>query len=305
MARGAVESTRLPRGVIVPLVTPFAEDLEIDWDAFDRHVERLLAAGVSALLVADLVGEAWALTVGEKVELFHRAARAARGRATLVAKISEPALPSATVLGRAARDAGIDAVKVILPGGIRPTPAAALDYLLAAAEPADLPFLVETNGAEVASSVLDRLAERPDFVGIEETSLDLDQFQTLVERYGSRVPVYCGAEDVLGPELVVGAAGFMTATPNFAPEFMLDLWAAASAGDCGRLLALSARLRRYRRLLRPELAVGRPAFVTYSKAALDLLGQPAGPPRPPLQPLGQAEREELAAVLRDAFSLPA
>jgi dihydrodipicolinate synthase/N-acetylneuraminate lyase len=36
------------------------------------------------------------------------------------------------------------------------------------------------------------------------------------------------------------------------------------------------------------------------KAAMELVGRPAGPPRPPLLPLTPAEREELAAILRPA-----
>ncbi|MCL4465543.1 MAG: dihydrodipicolinate synthase family protein [Chloroflexi bacterium] len=294
---------RALRGPVVPVITPFATDLAIDWAAFTSHLERLLAAGIEALLLADLVGESWALTMAEKKALFHRAAQTAGGRALLLGKISESALASAAELGQAAREAGLHAVKVILPAGIRPGEQEALDYLLAAAAPSGLPFMVETNGTEVPYPVLDRLAERPDFLGIEETSLNLDHFQTLLERYGEKVPVFCGAEDVLGPELLVGAAGFMTASPNFAPEFMLRLWVAAREGDAVRVRELSGRLRRLRALLKPELAAGRPAFVTYSKAALALLGHPAGPPRPPLRSLDSEEMERLAVVLQEQLGV--
>ncbi|MHB1414948.1 MAG: dihydrodipicolinate synthase family protein [Chloroflexota bacterium] len=291
-------------GVMVPLITPFAANLDVDWDAYDRHVEWLLAEGVRVLLAADLVGEAWALTMEEKALLFQRTARVARGRAVVVAKISEPALRSAAALAIMARDAGVDAVKVTLPAGIRPADEETLAYLLQAALPAGLPFLVESNGDDVSLGVLDRLVERPDFVGVEEAGQSLDRLQTLVERYGTDVPVICGAEDVLGWALLSGAAGFMTASPNFAPSFMADLAEAGRAADAVQTLALFGRLRRFRALLRADLAAGRPVFASYAKAALVLLGRPVGPPRPPLRPLTRAETAALAAVLGEELGLP-
>ncbi|MGH9201024.1 MAG: dihydrodipicolinate synthase family protein, partial [Vicinamibacterales bacterium] len=185
------------RGMMVPLVTPFTSSFDIDWPAFDEHVARLLSCGIDVLIPADLVGEAWALTFDEKVMLFERTVRLAAGRATVVAKLSESAVPSALRLARAARSVGMDAVKVVLPT-VSEEHGAIDEYVQAAGPASGLPFLVETSGAEVSVALLDRLTEDPGFVGIEETSLDLDRFDGLVERYGSRVPVIAGAEDVLG-----------------------------------------------------------------------------------------------------------
>ena len=291
------------RGPMVPLVTPYTDELEIDWPGFDGLVERLLAAGSKVLLAADLVGEAWALTIAEKEALYAATARAAGGRALVVAKLSEPALANAQQLARAAGQAGAAAVKVVLPAGVRPRDDEAYDYLTAAVAPAALPFLVETNGEEVSLAVLRRLAEREDFVGVEETSQDAGRYGTLKELLGPRVAVICGAEDVLGQALRAGAHGFMTASPNFAPAFMASLWAAAAARDWERLAELQARLGRFRALFRADLAAGRPAFAPYAKAALALLGHPVGPPRPPLSPLTASEQAELRAVLAEALGL--
>ncbi|MHB1133451.1 MAG: dihydrodipicolinate synthase family protein [Chloroflexota bacterium] len=291
------------RGPMVPLVTPFRDNLEIDWPAFDALVERLLASGITVLLAADLVGEAWALTLEEKAALVERTVRVARGRAVVVAKLYEAAPKNVAALARAAREAGADAVKVVLPPGVHADDEETYAYLVGAAAPADLPFLVETNGDEVSLAVLRRLAARDDFVGLEETSQNLERYQTLAEQLGGRVPVICGAEDVLGYALCAGARGFMTASPNFAPAFMAAMWSAAEAQDWARVLVLHGQLRRFRALFRADLASGRPAFVTYAKAALDLLGHPAGPPRPPLTRLSPEKTAELRPVLSDAFGL--
>ncbi len=290
------------RGPMAPLVTPFAPSLDIDWAAFDAHVTRLLSHGVEVLVPADLVGEAWALTVEEKARLFARTVELSASRAAVVAKISAPALPAAMELARAAREAGVDAIKVPFP--TESADGASLQtYVEAAIADSGLPFLVETSAADVPVTVLDRLAARPDFVGIEETALDLDRFDWMVQHYGARVPVIAGSEDVLGFTLLLGASGFMTATPNFAPGFMRELWEAAAAGQARATLDLCRRLRRYRRLFQHDLRAGRPMFVPYTKAALELLGHPVGHPRPPLRSLTDSERDVLRATLREAFGL--
>ncbi len=290
------------RGVMVPLVTPFTASLTIDWPAFDDHVSRLLASGIEVLIPADLVGEAWALEFDEKVRLFERTVRLARGRAIVLAKISEPSLPAASRLAREAASVGADAVKVPLPAD--PGGHEALDeYVNAVGPGSGLPFLLETSGTDIPIQLIDRLAGHPEIVGIEEPGLDLDRFDMLVQRYGAHIPIIAGSEDVLGFTLLLGASGFMTASPNFAPGFMRALWAAAAAADAATTVDLYRRLRRYRRLFEPDLRAGRPLFVSYTKAALDVLGHSVGPPRPPLRRLSDAERRVLTVTLRDALGL--
>ena len=290
------------RGLMVPLVTPFTPSLAIDWPAFDAHVARMLAAGVSVLIPGDLVGEAWSLTVDERRALLERTVELARGRAVVLAKVAETSLPGAAYFAALAREAGAAAVKVVLPPDAVAGPT--LDAYVEAAGPGSgLPFLFETSAGDVALTVIDHWANHTGLVGIEETSLDLDRFDVLVERHGPRLAIIAGSEDALGFTLLLGAAGFMTATPNVAPTFMTWLWDAAARGDAARTLALYRRLRRYRRLFQSDLRVGRPMFAAYTKASLGMLGHDVGPTRPPLRGLTEAERNVLRVVLCEALEL--
>ena len=288
---------------MVPLVTPFTSSLTIDWPAFDEHVSRLLGAGVEVFIPADLVGEGWALEFEEKLRLFERTVRLAGGRAIVIAKISEPSLPAASRLARQAASVGVDAVKVAVPADSLGHEAID-EYVNAIGPGSGLPFLLETTGPEIAIGVVEGLVRHPALLGIEETSLDLDHFDMLVQRYGAQIPIIAGSEDVLGFTLLLGAAGFMTASPNFAPAFMRALWSAAASADAATTIDLYRRLRRYRRLFSAEVRAGRPLFVSYTKAALDLLGHPVGPPRPPLRRLSDADRRALGVTLRDALGVP-
>jgi 4-hydroxy-tetrahydrodipicolinate synthase len=287
---------------MVPLITPFRDALDIDWSAFDEHVLRMLAAGMTVLMPGDLVGEAWALTFEEKVSLFERTVRLSAGRAIVVAKLSEPALPGIVALARAARAASVDAVKITMPPSLIDHEAAH-EYVMAAVQASGVPFLIETGGREVPLAALDRLIGDSRCAGVEETGLDLDRFDELILRFGARLPVIAGSEDALGYTLLLGASGFMTATPNVAPAFMRALWEAGAARDAPSTLAQYRRLLGYRRLFAADVKAGQPMFVSYTKAAMELMGYRAGPPRPPLRRLSDAECRTLTATLRDCLDL--
>jgi 4-hydroxy-tetrahydrodipicolinate synthase len=218
-----------------------------------------------------------------------------------VAKLSEPTLAGQVRLAERAVAAGASAIKLALPHQFRAQDdAVAVEWLLAPARATGLPFMVESDG-DLTIQVLDRLCEEATFLGFEETTRDPIRFFDLVRRYGERVAVIAGSEDVLAFTLLAGAQGFMTATPNFAPAFMRDMLAAARAGDALRVMPLFASLREFRALFWDGVRRGVPLFASYGKASLALLGRPVGPPRPPLRPLTKDEVAALRGVLQRAF----
>lgn len=287
-------------GVTVPLVTPFDQSgFEIDRARLGFHADRVVSQGASCLLAADLVGQSWALPQSEKMTVVRTAAEAAGGRAPVIAKLSEAGLTDQVSVARAFRAAGADAIKVAAPMSTRAADdAQLLRWLTAAGEAATMPFSVE-GYADVPVRVLEELCRHELFLGYEEASRDVAASQDLVSRFVSDTTVIAGSEDVLPYTLLAGAQGLMTATPNSAMEFMLDLFATARSGDPAKTFAQFKKLRAYRLLFDSDLKRGVYAFVTYTKESLAALGHPVGPPRPPLAPLS-AVRRRAAPVLPGA-----
>jgi len=78
----------------------------------------------------------------------------------------------------------------------------------------------------------------------------------------------------------------------FAPRLCADVLAAFHAGDRAAATALQDRLIPLDKEIVSKLG---PAGV---KAAMDAVGLYGGPPRPPLAPLGPAERERVSLLVR-------
>jgi dihydrodipicolinate synthase/N-acetylneuraminate lyase len=91
--------------------------------------------------------------------------------------------------------------------------------------------------------------------------------------------------------LCVGASGWVSGVADVAPAACVELYGLLSRGE----------LEPARELYRPMLPLARfdmtRKLVQYFKAALDQIGLPGGPTRPPRLPLTEAEHDQLTAAM--------
>jgi 4-hydroxy-tetrahydrodipicolinate synthase len=102
---------------------------------------------------------------------------------------------------------------------------------------------------------------------------------------------YCGDDPVNLPWLAIGAAGFVSVHGHIVGDRLHEMIDAYAAGDGGTALRL------HRELLPVYTGMTRTQGVITTKAALAMLGLPAGPVRPPLADATAAETEQLRADL--------
>ena len=65
-------------GVIPPVITPYHEDLSIDFDAYGILLEHLVASGAHAVIVGGTTGEYYLQTTEERVQLIQKGKRCAK-----------------------------------------------------------------------------------------------------------------------------------------------------------------------------------------------------------------------------------
>ena len=102
-------------GTHTALVTPFQDDLSIDWSAFEKLVEGQLAGGITGLVPVGTTGESPALDHEEQIELVKRTVKLAKGKAKIIAGTGTNATRSTIAMSQAAERAGADAIMVVVP----------------------------------------------------------------------------------------------------------------------------------------------------------------------------------------------
>jgi 4-hydroxy-tetrahydrodipicolinate synthase len=301
-------------GVICATVTPIADDgFAIDWEGVRSNARWLVDYGVRTLVVNGSIGEYASLEETDRRRLVEETVAAVAGRARVVAGCSHNVPGRAVELCRHADAAGADAVMLMAPSYFRYGGGEVVDFFQYVDDRVRLPFLVYNNpaisGADLPVDAVAALATLPGFLGLKEASANLTRYLDLVLRFGDRFPIVAANESCLFHTLAAGSSGCMTASAAFAPTLLSDLLGAVNAGDRDDARRQWVRLRAFRKLMQADIDAGRPAYLPYTKAAMNCLGLRGGRPHFPMAPLGEVEvarlRHTLSAVMGLAVVEPA
>lgn len=288
------------RGVIPPLATPLHEDGSLNVGAIPALVEYVLAAGVHGVFATGSQGEAFALSADERRQVLDAVLAAVNGRVPVMAGTGAITTRDAVALSRAAESAGADCLSVITPYFVTPAKDELYAHFAEIASAVTIPVLAYSNpsrtgGVRLAPETLARLAaEFPNFSGVKDSSGDLAETSNLIRACPPEFRVFVGRDSLLYGGLCYGAVGAVALTANLIPELLVGVYDAFCAGDHARARALQERVT----LLRESMA-GVGSYPAPVKAGLALLGVPVGPPRRPIRPLNDAQRERLRALLRE------
>jgi 5-dehydro-4-deoxyglucarate dehydratase len=289
------------RGVLAFPITPYDGDGALDEAGVRANAGWLAASGIHALVAPSGTGELFGLSPAECSAVVATTVDAAAGRIPVIAGVGFGPRVGADLARQAERD-GASGILILPPYYAHPDPDALLRYIAAIAAATSLGVLVYARDSTVLGpDQLERLArDVPNLIGFKDGRGDVRLFQRLrehiVDRFGAERFVWlAGAgDDLVAPYFAVGAEGFTSSLACFWPEASLELYRLARDGDQPGLLEF------HRRVVRPfyDLRQRRRGYeVSVMKAAMDLLGHPAGPVRPPLADLSADERSELRAIL--------
>lgn len=288
---------RPPFGIIPAMVTPLTADDAINERALRRLANHLIDGGCHALFAIGSQGEFWAFSAEEKQRVWEIVVAEARGRVPVYAGTAAVTTREAIALTRLAEKAGADAVSVLTPYFISPNDNELFDHYKAIAESTTLPVLLYSNpartGVRLSTSLVARLAEVPNIVGIKDSTGDLELAAEYIRTAPEKFSVLMGRDTLIYAGLLYGAKGAIAATANVKPRLVADIYDKFLAGD------LEGARRAQRALAPLRLAFSWGTFPVVIKEALDLMGMEGGPSRAPVGPLTGEQRERLKGVLVD------
>jgi 4-hydroxy-tetrahydrodipicolinate synthase len=289
-------------GALTALVTPFTGDGRVDWVAFRRLVHQQVAAGIDGLVPCGTTGEAPTLSSKERARLIDVAVETVAEwqtsrRVHVVAGTGTNDTAATITATRRAAALGADAALVVAPYYNRPDQRMLESHFRAVADAGDLPIVVynvpSRTGTNVDSDTFLRLAEHPRVVAVKEASGNLEQIARICRERPPDVAVLAGDDAWTLAVLAMGGDGVVSVASNEIPGEMVALCASARAGDW-----LEARSK-HERWLPLFLANfrGGPNPVPAKAALVEMGILEYDTVRPPLLPLSDTARAELAGVL--------
>jgi 4-hydroxy-tetrahydrodipicolinate synthase len=304
-----MHTSQLPRGVIVPTITPLLEQDRLDVAALERVVDRVLAGGVQGLFLVGSCGEGPSLSQRLKREVVERVCRQVARRATVIVCVSDPSPVQSADLAACAADSGANAIAVAPPFYYPLTQPELYEYMTRRAAEFALPLISYNFPALVKvkfqPDTVRRLLDNPRVVGFKDTSGDIDYFQE-IRRVTSDRPdfrLYMGPEHLLVAATRLGGDGGVCGGANVMPRLLADIYQAAADGDSDRLAPLTELLASLGDIY--QCGEG-PAVnaIRGLKAALAELGIGNGRPADPLLPATQAQRQAIADKVRLLLKSP-
>ena len=222
------------RGVYAIPVTPFNDDLSVDWDSLRKCVEFSVEAGAHGIVVPVNASEGPFLTDTERKQVLQVAIEVVDGAVPIVGGVSGTSTTQSVDLTRNAAELGADSVMAMPPNGA--TSSIMWDHFAAIAEAGQLPVWIQNNkppaGPIVPTDMMVRMlneVEHVDYVK-EESNLPGQVMTELFEKAGGAIRGVMGGMGGRYPvdEYRRGSCGTMPA--GHITDAHARLWDALEAG---------------------------------------------------------------------------
>lgn len=289
------------QGSGVALVTPFKDNLEVDYEQLRKLTEYHIEHGTDCIVVCGTSGEASTLTEEEHLEAIAVVAEQANGRIPVVAGTGSNDTRTAIYLSQEAEKCGVDGLLIVTPYYNKATQAGLKAHYTAIAEAVNIPIIMYNVQSRTGCNILPETAidlakKVKNIVAIKEASGNISQVATLSalnEEAGHVLDIYSGNDDQILPILSLGGIGVISVTANIIPEDTHDLVAKYLEGDTAKSKRLQLKAINLCHALFSEV---NPIPV---KKATQLMGMTNGKVRMPLTEMEEKNAEKLEKAMRD------
>ncbi|MDD4570207.1 MAG: 4-hydroxy-tetrahydrodipicolinate synthase [Tepidanaerobacteraceae bacterium] len=276
--------------VITAMVTPFDEELKVDYKALEKLIEHLLATGTDTLLVAGTTGESPTLSDEEKLELFKASKSITGGRAKIMAGTGSNSTLNSVELSKKAENIGVDGLLLVSPYYNKPTQEGLYQHFKAIAQAVDIPVVPYNVPGRTAVTIepetLARLSQIKNVVAVKDAGGNLDKTgKTRV--LAPELMVYSGDDSLTLPMLALGAKGVISVASHIVGSEIQEMITSFEKGDTKKAEQIHLKLFN---IFKTLFVITNPIPV---KTALNMIGVPVGGLR---QPLGLADENTMVAL---------
>lgn len=214
-------------GTGVALVTPFDEQLQVDYQGLKKLLVHIADSQVRYLVVHGTTGEAATTTPKEQKEIITFIRAQNPKQLALVLGISGNSTQGVLQAINNMDWQGIEAVMVASPYYNKPSQEGIYEHYKAIADASPVPVLLYNvparTGSNIAAATTLRLSIHPNIIGIKEASGDLVQCMEIAQQKQDDFLLISGEDMLTLPMLAIGGAGIISTVANGFPKTMSQL----------------------------------------------------------------------------------
>ena len=214
-------------GTGVALITPFHDDLTIDFEGLRRVIDHVIKGGVDYLVVQGTTGESASLTKDEKKQVLKVSLEHNAGRVPIVYGLGGNSTQAVLRDIKNTDFTGIDAILSVSPYYNKPTQTGIIAHYQAIADTSPVPVILYNVPGRTMSNVAYQttleLAKHSNIIGMKEASSDISQCMRIAAKMPKDFLLISG-DDILTPSMrVLGGQGVISVLANAYPEIFKEI----------------------------------------------------------------------------------
>ena len=210
-------------GTGVALITPFKEDLSVDYEALKKLVNYNIENGIDYLVINGTTGESGTITEEEKQEIINVIVQTNNKRLPLVLGVggSNTALVVKELKTR--NFSGIDGILSVAPYYSKPTQEGFYQHFKAIATATDLPIILYNVPGRTAKNMdpattLRLAKDFKNIIGVKEAGNNTQQYYALLKDKPADFSVISGDDDLALGVVLAGGSGVISVIGQAFPK---------------------------------------------------------------------------------------
>lgn len=287
------------KGTGVAVITPFKNDLSIDFSAMGKILEHLITGGVNYIVVLGTTGEAPTLSKDEKSALTSFTVETVSGRVPVVLGTGGNNTSEIVSTIRESDLEGIDALLSVAPYYNKPCQKGLYQHFRQISMASPVPVILYNVPSRTASTIepetcLQLASDCQNIIGIKECSGNFENLLKIIRDKPEDFLVISGNDMEILPFAAAGGAGVISVLANAFPAECTEMVSQAIRGNMR--LAREIQLR-YLELTGILFAEGNPGGI---KAMMTHLNLCQNYLRLPLMPVSRALQGRIARAMEAA-----
>ena len=216
------------KGTGTALITPFNEDLSVDYNSLKGIVGQQLNGGVDALIVLGTTGESPVIDDDERKKIISTVQDEVNGRIPVIVGTGTNNTMHVVELNRIAEGLSVDGLLIVNPYYNKGTQKSLVDHYSYISERTTLPIILYNVPSRTGMNILPATAieifeKCRNVVAIKEASGNISQIAELIADKPQDFRVFSGNDDQTLSIMALGGEGVVSVFSNPYPEFMKKL----------------------------------------------------------------------------------
>lgn len=223
-------------GTGTALITPFNEDLTIDYNSLKLLIEDQISNGIKALIILGTTGESPVIDEDERRRLVDESVSLVNGRIKVIIGTGTNDTRKVVKYNKIAEEYKADGLLIVNPYYNKSTQAGLVEHYKFISAHTDLPIILYNVPSRTAMNILPETVlaihdKCKNVVAVKEASGDISQIAKLCAIKPDTLTVFSGNDDQTLPIMALGGKGVISVFSNIYPKEMSELTTALLNND--------------------------------------------------------------------------